>query len=54
MRKGKKKLKRNEESEIKAQSWFGKSKIISNIFVAEILVFHPDYECKSERSNGLV
>ena len=33
---------------------FGKSENLSNIFIAEILVFDHDYEGKSSSSNGLL
>ena len=36
---------------LKHKDGFGKSENLSKTFYAEILVFHPDYECKSPSSN---
>ena len=39
---------------LKHKDSFGKSKNLSKIFFAEILVFDHDYEGKSSSSNGLL
>ena len=41
-----------EEGHLKHKDSFGRSENLSKTFHAEILVFHPDYECKSSSSNG--
>ena len=37
---------------LKQKDSFGKSENLLETFYAEILVFHPDYECKLSSSNG--
>ena len=39
---------------LKHKDSFGKSENLSKKNFTEILVFHPDYECKSSSSNGLL
>ena len=39
---------------LKHKDSFGKSENLSKTFFTEILVFHPDYECKSSSSIGLL
>ena len=42
----------HEQSTLKHKDSFGKSDNLSKTFHAEIVVFHPAYECKSSSSNG--
>ena len=37
----------NCNEKLKHKDSYGKSENLSKIFYAEILVYHPDYECKS-------
>ena len=39
---------------LKHKDGFGKSENLAKTFFTEILVFHPDYECKSSSSIGLL
>ena len=39
---------------LKHKDSFAKSENLSKIFFTEIVVFHPDYECKSSSSNDLL
>ena len=39
---------------LKHKDSFGKSENLSKTFFTEILVFHPDYECKSSSTIGLL
>ena len=41
-------------SRLKHKDSFGKSKVLWKIFLAEIWLFHPDYEGKSSGSNTLL
>ena len=40
------------ENQLKHKDSFGKYENLSKTFYAKILVFHPNYECKSSSSNG--